>query len=63
MYILYTRKPNIERADVVAFGIWLNYFMCFMIREGPQLPECKTELFRDKLWLASRNVFKRCEAS
>jgi hypothetical protein len=58
-----TRNPNIEGADVVAFGTWLNYFLCFMIREEPQLPERNTELFRDKLWLASRNVFKRCEAS
>jgi hypothetical protein len=57
-----TRKPSIERDDVFAFGTWMNYFLCLMIREGPLLPECKTELFRDELWLASGNVFERCEA-
>jgi hypothetical protein len=54
-----TRNPSIERVDVVAFGTWMNYFLCFMIREGPQLPECKTEMFRDEHCLVSRNVFIR----
>ena len=58
-----TRKHSIERVDVVAFGTWMNYFLCLMIREGTQLPDYKTELFRDEHWLASRNVFERCEAS